>query len=145
MRINRVCPVFVEFIPEHLESGKLYISNEYGVIVHLCCCGCGEKVVTPLSPVDWSYINSSKGVSLSPSIGNWDYVCQSHYFINDNRVIWVGGMSKLQIEKVKKRDYEDKLAYIAERNSANTAPWIIMFAVSIFNKVKNFFIKNDIT
>jgi len=44
---------FVEFIPAKPEEGILYISIEYKTATHLCACGCGERVVTPLSPVDW--------------------------------------------------------------------------------------------
>jgi hypothetical protein len=28
-------------------------------------------------------------VSLSPSIGNFEFSCQSHYFIRKNLVVWV--------------------------------------------------------
>jgi len=43
---------FVEFIPEDLEQGTLYISIRYKTGTHLCCCGCGNIVVTPFSPTD---------------------------------------------------------------------------------------------
>ena len=44
---------FVEFIPDTLEVGLLYITLEYRTAVHSCICGCGNKVVTPFSPRDW--------------------------------------------------------------------------------------------
>ena len=62
---------FVEFIPEKLEEGKVYISPKYSTVVHKCCCGCQEEVVTPLSPVDWELTFDGKTISLYPSIGNW--------------------------------------------------------------------------
>jgi hypothetical protein len=77
---------FVEFIPEQLEEGILYITVEYRTAVHKCVCGCGNKVVTPLSPTDWKMIFDGKCISLYPSIGNWSFDCRSHYFITRNEI-----------------------------------------------------------
>lgn len=77
---------FVEFIPNTLEEGVLYISIEYSTAVHKCICGCGNEVVTPLSPTDWELRFDGKTVSLSPSIGNWGFKCKSHYFIIRNKI-----------------------------------------------------------
>jgi len=117
MRVNRVTPIFVKFIPEHLENGKLYISEKYGTAIHKCCCGCGEEVVTPLTPVDWRIVNGRGGISLFPSVGNWNYQCQSHYIIRDNQIIWANQMTAMQIEKVQQRDFIDKQNYIGRLNS----------------------------
>src|SRR4029078_7622427 len=43
---------FVEFIPELLDEGTLYVSIPYATAAHLCCCGCAMKGVTPISPTD---------------------------------------------------------------------------------------------
>ena len=56
---------FVEFIPEDLEQGTLYISIRFKTATHLCCCGCGNKVVTPIRPTDWKIIFDGKTVSLT--------------------------------------------------------------------------------
>ena len=79
---------FVEFIPDMIEEGKLYVSIEYATTVHKCCCGCGKEVVTPLSPTDWKLIFDGKTVSLDPSIGNWSFPCRSHYWIRNNWALW---------------------------------------------------------
>jgi hypothetical protein len=78
---------FVEFIPEALEEGILYISLEYATALHKCACGCGREVVTPLSPKDWKMIFDGKSVSLYPSIGNWQFPCRSHYWIENSQVV----------------------------------------------------------
>lgn len=78
---------FVEYMPEEIMQGELYISMKYSVVIHLCACGCGEKVVTPLSPDDWHLKYDGETISLYPSIGNWDFHCQSHYWIRRNKVI----------------------------------------------------------
>lgn len=77
---------FVEFIPEILEDGVLYVSMEYCTAIHKCVCGCGNKVVTPISPTGWQLEFDGKSISLSPSIGNWNFDCQSHYWIKKNEI-----------------------------------------------------------
>lgn len=99
-RINQITPQVVETIPSNLQDGVFYISLKYGTAVHLCCCGCGTKVVTPLSPAHWLLSSPSAGlVTLHPSIGNWNHPCQAHYLIQRNRVVWAGQMSRRQIER----------------------------------------------
>lgn len=116
MRRTSIRPVDVELIPDTLEDGVLYISERYQIATHKCCCGCGEEVVTPLSPADWKLVRNGDNVSLSPSIGNWSFACRSHYFIRGNRVDWAGNMTRKQIEAVQALDKADKVAYIAEKN-----------------------------
>ena len=99
---------FVEFMPPKLAAGKLYISMEYATASHLCCCGCGERVVTPFSPTDWSMTFNGRTVSLSPSIGNWSFRCRSHYWIKGGRVEWAGNMSDEAIEAGRRADRRAK-------------------------------------
>jgi len=97
-RTESVRPEFVDFIPKTLATGVLYISRKYGTASHLCCCGCGNKVVTPLKPGGWQLTVQRGAVTLYPSIGNWSLPCQSHYFIRGNRIVWASQMSKADIE-----------------------------------------------
>lgn len=89
---------FVEFIPDVLEEGILYISIEYCTAIHKCVCGCGNEVVTPISPTDWEITFNGKSVSLSPSIGNWNFDCKSHYWIKNNTIKHVIKWSYCEIE-----------------------------------------------
>ncbi|MCE7977117.1 MAG: hypothetical protein DYH03_08215 [Nitrospira sp. NTP1] len=107
---------FVEFIPEHLQDGVLYISQQYHTAIHRCCCGCGEEVVTPLTPTDWSLQIFQGAVTLYPSIGNWSYPCRSHYWIRNGRVVWAGSMTKQQIEYGRALDQRKRDVYFAESN-----------------------------
>ena len=84
--MQRVEHRFVEFVPEQLEPNTLYISMDYATVVHSCLCGCGQRVITPLTPTDWHLAYDGEAVSLSRSIGNWSFPCQSHYWIERNRV-----------------------------------------------------------
>jgi len=88
---------FVDYIPEKLDDGVLYVSVRYATAAHLCCCGCGNEVTTPLSPAKWSVTFDGQTVSLDPSIGNWSFRCQSHYWIDHNRVVWAPRWSKERI------------------------------------------------
>jgi Family of unknown function (DUF6527) len=95
---------FVEFIPEALNQGTIYVSIAYAIAAHKCCCGCGQEVVTPLSPAEWQLTFDGVSVSLYPSIGNWSFDCQSHYWIERNRVMWARQWSKEEIEGGRDRD-----------------------------------------
>ena len=86
-RRSGITPRRVDSIPDDLEDGILYISHKYQVAVHLCCCGCGGEVVTPLDHEGW-HLTEENGATLSPSIGNFSFPCRSHYFIRRNRVEW---------------------------------------------------------
>jgi hypothetical protein len=94
---------FVEFIPEIIEEGILYISLEYCTAIHKCVCGCGNEVVTPLSPTDWELSFNGKSVSLYPSIGNWNFECKSHYWITKNKVRFARKWDDWEIEKGRKK------------------------------------------
>jgi Family of unknown function (DUF6527) len=106
-RLTRLKPEFVEFIPDQLEQGVLYVSRRYSTAAHLCCCGCGLEVVTPLNPAKWHLSEQGGTVSLRPSIGNWSFPCKSHYWIEGNSVRWAGAMSPAAIAEVKARDRRD--------------------------------------
>jgi len=88
MRRQTVEHRFVEFIPEDLEEGVVYVSITYATVVHRCLCGCGGEVVTPIDPHRWSLNFDGASISLAPSIGNWSFACQSHYWIERNCVDW---------------------------------------------------------
>jgi hypothetical protein len=107
-RRRRVEHEFVEFIPQELAPGTVYISGPYATCSHLCLCGCGEKVVTPLAPTEWKLKFDGETITLWPSIGNWSFGCQSHYWIEESRVIWAHPWSKKRIQANRKRDRQQK-------------------------------------
>ena len=98
---------FVDFIPEQPEQGVVYVSMEYCTVLHRCFCGCGREVVTPLSPAQWKLVFDGETVSLDPSIGNWSYECESHYWIRRNRVVWAPSWSREEIVWGRAQDRED--------------------------------------
>ena len=85
-RLSQIQPKFVEFIPEHLDVGILYVSRRYSTAAHLCCCGCGLEVVTPLNPAKWRLTEHARAVSLAPSIGSWSFPCQLCRFTTSRNV-----------------------------------------------------------
>lgn len=118
-RVHILKPVYVQYVPpaDSLKEGELYISEEFQTVVHKCCCGCGEEVVTPLNPAQWRLSEKDGKVSLHPSIGNWSYQCQSHYFIKDNRTLWASAFTETAIKRVQANDQRAIENYIAEKNS----------------------------
>lgn len=95
-------------MPDVLEPGILYISITYCTAMHLCVCGCGHEVVTPLSPTDWELTFDGKNVSLNPSIGNWSFPCKSHYFIKQNKVRYARKWEDDEIGLNRKADRKKK-------------------------------------
>jgi hypothetical protein len=114
--------VFVEFIPTDLRDGMLYVSIPYATVVHRCACGCGNKVVTPISPTDWQLLFDGQSISLTPSIGNWGFPCRSHYWIKSNTVKWAARWTDVQIATGRLRDTADREAYFANRVPVEEGP-----------------------
>lgn len=139
---------FVEFIPPILQGGIAYVSMEYGTVIHSCCCGCGNKVVTPLSPTDWKLIYDGENISLTPSIGNWSFPCQSHYWIKNGKVEWYGKFSKEQIDEVRRKDKYlkskhfnsiDKPKFLNNTKSAHSTEVRLKSAPTVFRKILDLF------
>lgn len=120
MRIRSFRPEFVRFVPEVLERGVLYISVPFATASHACACGCGEKVVTPIRPTDWSMIWDGETVSLHPSIGNWSLPCRSHYWIRRNRVVWSAGWSQRDVDAARDEDRLARDAYFGHSRERTT-------------------------
>jgi hypothetical protein len=105
----------VQYMPKQLEPGVLYVSEEFGAAAHLCACGCGSKVRTPLGATRWVLEDTASGPTLRPSIGNWQLACQSHYWIERGEVVWAPKWSTEQIavgrlgEEKRRRAYYDAL------------------------------------
>jgi hypothetical protein len=99
---------FVEFIPETLANSVIYVSIPYATASHKCICGCGNIVVTPLSPTDWKMTFDGETISLDPSIGNWSFKCKSHYWIKRNKILLAPQWSKEEIHEGRAFDREAK-------------------------------------
>ena len=76
-------------MPDKFEQGVLYVSDEFQTAGHLCACGCGNKVWTPIKPAEWSFMMGKNGPSLKPSIGNGQLDCRSHYIIRNGKILWL--------------------------------------------------------
>lgn len=115
---------FVEYIPDELNEGVIYISIPFSTAIHKCVCGCGNEVVTPFSPTDWKLIFNGETVSLTPSIGNWTLPCQSHYWIREDKVIWAEKWSPSRIEaNIKREDFERKQYYKKKKGLRSLLEW----------------------
>ena len=108
-------------IPDAVEDEVLYISLKYCTAIHKCACGCGNEVVTPISPMDWKLIFDGKTVSLSPSIGNWSFNCQSHYWIKRNEIVYAREWDKEEIQFGRINDKKRKAKYYNKENENVTS------------------------
>jgi hypothetical protein len=103
-------------MPKELEPGKLYFSEEFGVSGHLCACGCGNKIILPIGPVEWSITAEGDKPTLHPSVGNWELPCKSHYWIENGVVEWSTEWSEEQViagrvaEERRRKLYFDNLS-----------------------------------
>ena len=124
-RITLLTPRFVDYVPDTLESSVLYVAKRFATASHLCCCGCGHEVVTPLNPAKWRLTEYEGSVSLHPSIGNWSLPCRSHYWIDRNTVRWAGVFNPRQIAAVQARDLHDAVRARPTRRPAHflVAQW----------------------
>ena len=123
IRHNQLTPCFVKGVPRILEPGILYVSMEYGTVVHSCCCGCGLEVVTPLTPTDWRLTFDGEAISLWPSVGNWNLPCQSHYWIDHGRIRWANRFTPDEITEAQQRDATD-LRRQSQREQLRRYRWL---------------------
>lgn len=100
--MKKIKPKFVRDIPQDPAEGILYVSIPHKVAVHLCACGCRNKVVTRMSPEDWQLTFDGNSTTLYPSIGNWNFPCQSHYWIRKNSIFLIHDEPKKMKKKKKK-------------------------------------------
>lgn len=111
MRTERFTLQRVHYMPKALEPGILYVSEQFGTAAHLCACGCGAKIRTPLGPTEWKVAESAAGPSLWPSIGNWQQPCQSHYIIAHGGVRWAEKWTPEQIAAGRRGEEARRQAY----------------------------------
>jgi hypothetical protein len=71
-----------QYVPEVLEPGKLYYSEKYSTVVHLCLCGCGHKTAIPIGPGGWTITVKDGKPTLTPSLLH-RFECRSHYIITN--------------------------------------------------------------
>lgn len=114
--VNTIALNHVKYMPKELSQGVLYVSLEYAVAGHICACGCGMKVITPLGPAEWTYLERNGRPTLRPSIGNWQMPCRSHYFITDGEIQWEGQWSDLQIVAGRRSEEQRRQAYYESKD-----------------------------
>ena len=117
-KASSIVPEFIETFPTQLQPGVLYVSATYSTAAHLCCCGCGEEVITPLSRAQW-VLTFDGDVSLRPSVGNWALPCRSHYVIDSGHVRWARAFFETEI----RLNREDDLRGLVEAR-AEAPTWL---------------------
>ncbi len=108
----------VHFMPATLQPGVLYVSTEFRTAAHLCACGCGAKIRTPLGPTEWLLEESRNGPTLRPSIGNWQEACQSHYWIRNGEIRWSTQWTSEEIAAGRQMEHERRVLYFERSQNA---------------------------
>ncbi len=120
-------------MPSEFEAGVLYVSKEFGIAGHLCACGCGNKVMTPIGGAEWSIKEEKRGVSMYPSIGNGQLDCKSHYLIRNGKIIWCHQMTKeWTISDMNEAEYRRRTYYNSRKKSSKFISWIKSIFVKLF-------------
>lgn len=121
MKCTRLETRFVSHIPDQLEEGVWYVSLDYAVATHLCCCGCRSEIVTPFTPKGWKVTFDGESLSLWPSVGNWKLPCRSHYVIKNNQVIEIPERFGRQTQSTyrEERDFEPLVSQEEESPSVS--------------------------
>ena len=122
-RIEEVTFEFVDLLPPTLAEGVVYISLEHRTVVHLCCSGCGERVVIGLGPAQWSFIFDGETISFRPSIGNGSLPCNSHYWITKNRVEWSKPLTSAHTRASQNSDRKAVLAHYKKQEQISSVAW----------------------
>ncbi len=117
---------------KELDPGVLYVSEKFYTAAHLCACGCGSKVRTPLGETEWTFTDDLNGPTLYPSIGNWQLRCRSHYWIRNGLVEWAPQWSDEEIRKGRYLEEEKRRLYYEEFYKEKPS-----FISSMLTKIKN--------
>jgi hypothetical protein len=121
-------------MPKELRPGILYVAKEYSAAAHLCPCGCGSKIKTPLGPTEWSLKETSRGPTLYPSIGNWQQNCQSHYWIIDGKIKWSEKLTPEEIAAGRRYEEERRISYFKDLYQKREG-----FLRKLWQRIKNIF------
>jgi hypothetical protein len=86
-----------------------------------------EQLLLLLTPIPHDVVvkvhtYDGEAVSLYPSIGNWSFRCQSHYWIQDNQVRWAGRMSAPEIEALRARERMARQRFYGSEQPVETTP-----------------------
>ncbi len=126
----------VHHMPKELEPGVLYVSEEFSTAAHLCACGCGSKIRTPLGPTEWALEETDRGPSLRPSVGNWQQTCQSHYWIYRGEIRWADKWTPEQIAAGRHDEEERRRAYydVLDRQRGGVLQRFCRWVKSLFER-----------
>ena len=111
--------MFIDTFPTPMEPGVLYVSTKYSTAGHTCACGCGNEIVTKLSPARWK-ITYDGEISLAPSVGVIALPCNSHYFITRGQVDWHRQLTPAQ--KTRAREADNRST--REHRATNNRNWL---------------------
>lgn len=107
--------VEIERFPGDLGHGILYWSREFKMCAHRCACGCDDVIQLPVDELNYRITEGRGGVTLRPSVGNWN-ICDAHYYITNGEVEWMPQWSQSEIAAGREAEDARREAYYASKN-----------------------------
>ena len=109
----------VSRIPKPLESGVVYVNQEFELGALLCACGCRHRV--DLLVPDGHRVTDEGGfATVRPSVGALDSSCKSHYFITKGNIEWLPSFTDGQVERIMHTQIQRHL-----KASRSQVPWYV--------------------
>lgn len=127
-RMDALALVACDRFPDELEPGKFYLSVDFRSSAHLCACGCGSRVVLPIKPAGWKLTQTATSFSITPSVGNREFACRSHYLIEGGRIVWLSSMTDREVQAsraIDKQHIEKMLSVTFWQRIRNVLRWIL--------------------
>jgi len=88
-QLIRMETVYVDRLPmkSEMEAEKVYMAENKTQATHLCPCGCGTEILTPLGRGGYRALeNSDESLTISPQIEHSP--CSNNYKLYKGYVIW---------------------------------------------------------
>ena len=120
----------VERIPNVMEEGTVYHTEEFEIAGLLCACGCGHRI-TLIVPDSHKVWDDGGYATIEPSVGVFDAPCRSHFVIRAGKVQWLPAFSGSQAAKIMQ-------AQIARHASHDAKPafWLHRSVAVVFGLVR---------
>ncbi len=77
----------VDRIPQQIDDGIVYHTEEFELAGLLCACGCGHRI-TLLVPDSHRVLDDGGYATIYPSVGVLDAQCKSHVIVHKGSVRW---------------------------------------------------------
>ena len=105
-------------IPDQIDPGVVYHTEEFELAGLMCACGCGHRI-TLLVPDSHQVVDEGGYATIRPSVGVFDATCKSHYVISAGDVQWLPAFTGAQASRI----MHAQIARHSARDARPTSWW----------------------